>query len=167
MLLSFFKSRLFLSLFLVLSYSQALFSHCQVPCGIYDDGRRFAEMLEDVKTIQKACVKMNELSKETTAEAQQQFVRWVQAKEDHAERIIRSVSDYFLAQRLKVNMKNYLVLLKEFHGVILGAVTAKQKTDVVVVEKLDFLIRHVQDVYNGVHSHNPSSHSHGASSHSH
>ena len=29
-------------------------SHCQVPCGVYGDQRRFEELLEDTTTIAKA-----------------------------------------------------------------------------------------------------------------
>ena len=28
--------------------------HCQVPCGIYDDARRFKEMQEDARSVAKA-----------------------------------------------------------------------------------------------------------------
>ena len=31
-----------------------LAAHCEVPCGIYDDGARFKAMYEDQKTIAKA-----------------------------------------------------------------------------------------------------------------
>ena len=38
--------------------------HCQVPCGIFDDGARVAALKEDAATIRKAMVQINELSAE-------------------------------------------------------------------------------------------------------
>ena len=41
--------------FLFASFAaSAAFAHCQVPCGIYDDGARIAQMKEDAATIEKA-----------------------------------------------------------------------------------------------------------------
>ena len=39
-------------IFLVLPIK--LFSHCQVPCGIYDDAARIIQIKEDFGTIKKA-----------------------------------------------------------------------------------------------------------------
>ena len=36
-------------------------AHCEVPCGIYADQRRFEEMLEDTSTIAKGIDQINEL----------------------------------------------------------------------------------------------------------
>ena len=34
--------------------TQLASSHCEVPCGVYDDGARFTRMFEDTTTIRKA-----------------------------------------------------------------------------------------------------------------
>ena len=76
-------------------------AHCQIPCGIYDDHNRIHQMREDVTTIAKAVKQINALAKKNDAQSKQQLVRWVTNKEQHAERIIRTVSDYFLSQKIK------------------------------------------------------------------
>ena len=71
---------------------QAVFAHCQVPCGIYDDAARVARMYEDAATIEKAMVKMQELAGATDVQSANQFARWVATKEDHASNIITTVN---------------------------------------------------------------------------
>ena len=36
-----------------MTLNQTALAHCEVPCGIYDDQRRFEDMLEDQETIAK------------------------------------------------------------------------------------------------------------------
>ena len=38
---------------------RVLDAHCQVPCGIYDDPARIAELREDATTIEKAIAGIN------------------------------------------------------------------------------------------------------------
>lgn len=84
-----------------------LFGHCQVPCGIYDDAVRIVQMKEDVETIRKSMIKINELSKNNeSAQDMNQMVRWVNTKEDHAQKIQSIISDYFLTQRIKFKKEN-------------------------------------------------------------
>lgn len=40
----------------------AVRSHCQVPCGIFDDPARVDQLKEDASTVRKAMVQINELS---------------------------------------------------------------------------------------------------------
>ena len=64
-------------------------------CGIYDDHARVKRMLEDAATIEKAIVKLSELADKQDVQSTQQVVRWVMNKEQHAQHIIETVSDYF------------------------------------------------------------------------
>ena len=41
-------------------------SHCQVPCGIFDDPARVAALKEDAATVRKAMVQINELSSDSS-----------------------------------------------------------------------------------------------------
>ena len=41
-------------------------SHCQVPCGIFDDPMRVEALKEDAATVRKAMVQINELSGQGT-----------------------------------------------------------------------------------------------------
>jgi nickel superoxide dismutase len=43
-----------------------------------------------------------ELAGKSDAQSQNQLVRWVMNKENHAQKIISTISDYFLTQRVKL-----------------------------------------------------------------
>jgi nickel superoxide dismutase len=101
-------------------------AHCQVPCGIYADYARVASMLEDAATVEKACAQMAELAGKDDAQSAQQFVRWVNNKESHAQKIITTISDYFLTQRVKPGTDGYAESLAAHHAVIVAAMKAKQ-----------------------------------------
>jgi len=115
---------------------QSLLAHCQVPCGIYDDEARIHAMLEDASTVLKATNLINELSGKKDAQSQNQIVRWVMTKEQHAQKIISTISDYFLTQRVKSDQKDYTERLTKHHTVILAAMKVKQNADHKYVEAL-------------------------------
>lgn len=123
----------FLTLCLLGSYS---FGHCQVPCGIYDDASRVQQMLEDVLTIDKAIHQIIELNDKSDAQSAQQLVRWVNNKEVHADKIISTISNYFLTQRVKPSSEDYLLRLSEHHRVILLSMKVKQKADAKITKDL-------------------------------
>ena len=109
----------------------AIRTHCQVPCGIFDDPARVELLKEDAATVRKAMVQIGELSGTGTPLALNQVrcvcrplrffawyptcpfvttvvlslslqaVRWINTKEDHAQSIISTVAEYMLAQRVK------------------------------------------------------------------
>ncbi|QJB57534.1 superoxide dismutase, Ni [Pseudodesulfovibrio sp. zrk46] len=116
-------------------------AHCQVPCGIYDDNARVASMLEDAITIKKAVSLLNELNSKSDVQSRQQFVRWVNTKEQHAQKIISTISDYFLTQRVKANQDDYVQRLKDHHAVIVGAMKAKQNATDDVASNLEEAIK--------------------------
>ena len=101
-------------------------AHCQVPCGIYDDHARVKVMLEDAATVTKATKLIGELAGKTDAQSQNQIVRWVMNKEQHAQNIISTISDYFLTQRVKSKQADYSARLVKHHTVIVAAMKAKQ-----------------------------------------
>ncbi len=80
----------------------SLLAHCQVPCGIYNDAARIIQIQEDFSTIQKAMTKIKELSQQQDATSMNQLTRWIMTKDDHASKIQKVVSEYFLTQRIKV-----------------------------------------------------------------
>ncbi|NQV42391.1 MAG: superoxide dismutase [Candidatus Marinimicrobia bacterium] len=120
-----------LSIFLTVGVilPQTAQAHCQIPCGIYDDYARLLSMMEDATTVEKSITMMIELSGKRDVQSQNQMVRWVMNKEDHAQKIIETISNYFLTQRVKPSQKNYDVRLKHHHAVILAAMKAKQNGD--------------------------------------
>ena len=114
-------------------------AHCQIPCGIYDDNARIVAMLEDAATVTKAVKLISELSGKTDPQSQNQIVRWVVNKEQHAQRIIETISDYFLTQRVKPSQEDYATRLRLHHAVILAAVRAKMRGDDLEVGDQDCL----------------------------
>lgn len=128
-------------------HSQAAYSHCQVPCGIYDDHARVKAMLEDAATARKAVKLMGELSGKTDAQSNNQIVRWVMNKEKHAQNIISTISDYFLTQRVKAKQKDYEERLKKHHGVIVAAMKVKQNSDMKHVKNLEASIKELLAYY--------------------
>jgi nickel superoxide dismutase len=130
----------FLSLAILFSVGlilpQSAQAHCQIPCGIYDDSARLQFMLEDAATVEKSVKTMIKLTGKTDIQSQNQMVRWVMNKEDHAQKIIDTISDYFLTQRIMPSQKDYSERLKHHHAVILAAMKAKQNADLASVKTL-------------------------------
>ena len=121
-------------------------SHCEIPCGIYDDQARIAMIAEDIKTIEKSMIKIVELSSKKDPNLNQ-IVRWVQNKETHANRIAEVITQYFLTQRVKPADKEnpqkhsaYLTQLQLLHAMLLHSMKAKQTTDPAHVETLRTLL---------------------------
>ena len=106
-----------------------LLAHCQIPCGIYDDHARVDALLEHAATIEKSCALIAELAGKTDAQSQNQLVRWVANKEQHAQEVISIMADYFLTQRVKPSQDDYDVRLQKHHAVIIAAMQAKQNAD--------------------------------------
>ncbi|MBC8193953.1 MAG: superoxide dismutase, Ni [Candidatus Marinimicrobia bacterium] len=131
---------------------QPVQAHCQIPCGIYDDYARLLSMLEDAATVEKSVNEMIELAGKTDVQSQNQMVRWVMNKEDHAQKIIETISNYFLTQRVKPSQKDYDERLKHHHAVILAAMKAKQNADMESAKALKKSIS-VLEAYYPEHKH--------------
>ena len=128
----------------IMMLSNHVNAHCQIPCGIYDDHARVQTLLEDAVTVEKSAKLINELAGKSDAKSQNQIVRWVMNKENHAQKIISTISDYFLTQRVNPTQKDYADRLIKHHAVILAAMKAKQNSDVkyaqVLKEKIETLL---------------------------
>ncbi len=124
------KHVLSMTAFLVtLSSANILLAHCEVPCGIYADQRRFASMLEDQETVAKAIVNINELAGKTDAQSVNQLIRWVNTKELHATKTQGVIAQYFMTQRIKPGSDGYVKKLTAAHAVMVAAMKSKQSTD--------------------------------------
>ena len=121
-------------------------AHCQVPCGIYDDAARIAQLHEDATTIRKAIANIDELAGKDDAQAMNQAVRWITTKELHASHIIEVVSEYFLTQKLKPVQAGtdgrdaYLASVADHHAVMRAAMKTKQSADPANADALDAAI---------------------------
>ena len=109
----------------------SLLAHCQVPCGIYNDAARIIQIQEDFSTIQKAMTKIKELSQQQDATSMNQLTRWIMTKEDHASKIQKVVSKYFLTQRIKAKTEGsefdtYVKQTTTLHQILVSAMKCKQ-----------------------------------------
>ena len=105
-------------------------AHCQVPCGIYDDALRIVHIKEDFKTIREAMNQINQLSTKTDPLSSNQLNRWVMTKEQHATNIQKTVSEYFLTQRVKTaKSQKYIDQTTTLHQILVAAMKCKQTVD--------------------------------------
>mmetsp|Transcript_10684 Transcript_10684/g.31589 ORF Transcript_10684/g.31589 Transcript_10684/m.31589 type:complete len:171 (-) Transcript_10684:41-553(-) len=124
--------------------------HCQVPCGIFHDDGRIASILEDAMTIRKAVAQSQDLHKTGKLQDLHQVVRWINAKEDHATKIMTIVAEYFMAQKIKkelLSTHDYLEVLALHHAVLVAAMKTKQSSEMAAVDALDKAIEALKPVY--------------------
>ena len=131
----------------VLFLPQPAYAHCQIPCGIYDDHARVQWMLEDTATVEKSVKLIAELAGKSDAQSKNQLVRWVMNKEKHAQKIISTISDYFLTQRVKSKQEDYSERLIRHHTVIVAAMKTKQNADLSYVNSLKVSIEALLPYY--------------------
>ena len=132
---------------------EILDAHCEVPCGIYGDSRRFEEMLEDQTTIAKSIVQIETLSKDNNVVSMNQSVRWVNTKETHATNIQNVIAQYFMTQRIKPGSENYIKKLTAAHAVMVASMKCKQNVDTKTAETLKKSILDFYRVYEGKEPH--------------
>lgn len=135
--------------FAFLFSSQNAEAHCQVPCGIFGDQAEFEKLLEAHTTIAKANVEMAKLLGDDSPLAFNQAARWIMTKEDHCKKVIASVSEYFMAQRIKPDADNYEKALIAAHNVMRAAMKAKQDPSAEVAEALQKSIFDLYRAYEG------------------
>lgn len=140
-------------LFVTLGASQ-LWAHCQVPCGIFDDYIKLQTMIQDADTIHKAAAEMQKLAGKSDAQSTQQFIRWANNKESHAQSIIEAISDYYLTQRVKTSMDDYNDRLLKHHAVMIAAMKAKQSSGTEAADTLKASLAALEPFYpNPKHDH--------------
>lgn len=139
--------------------TQVVSAHCEIPCGIYEDSLRISLLSEHITTIEKSNNMINELSNEAKPNYNQ-IVRWVVNKEEHANKIQKIVSQYFLHQRVKITDSSdkeayakYINQLTTLHEISVYAMKAKQNTDLVYIEKLRSSLAAFEQIYFHTHEH--------------
>lgn len=136
-------------------FTSMVYSHCQMPCGIYNDGARFDAIAENITTIEKSMKQITKLS-QADKPNMNQIVRWANNKEKHADDISHIVTSYFMTQRVKPvdktdteAYKKYVSKLVLLHEMLVYSMKAKQTTDISNVEKLRSLLVEFRAVYSG------------------
>ena len=141
-----------LLMFLMGGVSTQIYSHCQIPCGIYDDPARLKMINEHIATIEKAMNQIVELSQVEPVNMNQ-VVRWVNNKDDHANELGEIVTYYFMAQRVNpatpdsAAYKGYIQKLTLLHEMLVTSMKCKQTTDVAHVERLRQLLKEFSAAY--------------------
>lgn len=133
-----------LPLFLLFFSATPALSHCEIPCGIYDDHMRIHLLEEHITTMEKSMKKIVELK---GAGNSNQRVRWIMNKEDHADKFQEIVSQYFLTQRIKADQEQYLEKLQTLHQMLVYAMKCKQTTDLQHTAKLKELVQSFSGLY--------------------
>jgi len=138
---------------LMMVFASLVHSHCQIPCGIYNDPARFDMIAEHTTTIEKSMKQITSLSKQNNPDMNQ-IVRWVQNKEQHADELSHIVTHYFMAQRIKPvgdtkskAYQEYIRKLTLLHEMLVYSMKAKQTTDLENVEKLKSLLAEFRSAY--------------------
>jgi len=130
----------------VFALSTPVQAHCEIPCGIYNDSMRIDMLREHVSTMEKAMKMIKELDADKTKE-NHQLVRWINNKEEHAEKFQEIVDQYFLRQRIHLNAEEYTKKVTLLHHMLVYAMRCKQSLDMDNIKKLRSLIDSFEEVY--------------------
>ncbi len=140
-------------LFAALFAASGVFAHCEIPCGIYGDDMRFEMMGEHIRTIEKSMNMIVSISGGGKTD-NNQLIRWVMNKEDHAGELQHIITQYFLTQRVKPvgeeeaeAYQTYVHKLNLLHEMLVFSMKAKQSTDLGIVEHLESLLEQFRGVY--------------------
>jgi len=134
-------------------------AHCQIPCGIYDDDLRFDLMEEHIRTVEKGMKEITDLS-QAGDRNYNQLVRWIANKDEHADKFMSIVTQYFMTQRIKpvapADSSTYEVYLHEvtlMHQMMVTAMKCKQATDLKHTARLSMLLQEFRALYSEHHKH--------------
>ncbi len=133
---------------IVVFFTATAWSHCEIPCGIYDDKMRITMLEEHITTMEKSMGRIMDLEKENNSN---QLIRWVMNKEDHAEQFQYIVTQYFMTQRIKPDEKQYGEKLELLHQMLVYAMQAKQSVDLDNIAKLEELVSQFDKLYFAPH----------------
>ncbi len=146
---------LIVSVLFMLAFSPVVFSHCEIPCGIYDDAMRLEMMAEHITTIEKSMKQIQELSEDANKNYNQ-LVRWVLNKEEHADSLSDIVTQYFMKQRIKPvdsseeqAYQDYAQKLTLLHKMLVYSMNCKQTVDLNNVAKLKQYLEQFKGLYLG------------------
>jgi nickel superoxide dismutase len=132
-----------------------VFSHCEIPCGIYDDPMRLDMMAEHIMTLEKSMKQISMLS-EAGDKNYNQLVRWISNKEHHADAFTEIVTQYFMTQRIKPtaqgntpDYQEYVHKLTLLHQMMVTSMKCKQTTDLENITQLRSLLSEYRLAYLG------------------
>lgn len=120
-----------------------VYAHCDVPCGVYEtDTMRHAAY-----TCKVMMQKMKELSEEQSIEHDNNFIRMVMTKEEHAERVKHQArilwGDYFKPEHLE----KYPDLHDKVWQIMKQASTVKKSVDLDAADKLIAQVNELAEIF--------------------
>ena len=133
--------------FMLLFAAANVYSHCEIPCGIYDDPLRISLLKEHITTMEKSMKTIHTLEKSTDHHHTHQLMRWVNNKEDHANKFQEIVAQYFMTQRIGADDANYAKKIQALHQMLVYAMKCKQTTDLDHIETLKTLVAEFEKLY--------------------
>jgi nickel superoxide dismutase len=139
-------SQILVGCFFIFILCVQAYAHCEIPCGIYDDEMQIKIINEHIVTVEKSMKQIIELEKKEHHNSNQ-LVRWIMNKEHHADKIQKIVSQYFMTQRIKLEMKNYEKQLSLLHQMLIYSMKCKQTTDLANVTKLKSIVNDFDALY--------------------
>ncbi len=121
--------KLFLSsMCMVLCYQSLIFSHCQMPCGIYHDDMVFDQIDQYIETTAKGITILQD-SKFSTTQNRNEFMRWVMQKENSSNEVANLLVTYFLQQKIKPDEEDTAKRVISAHKMLFWLVQIKQSSD--------------------------------------
>jgi nickel superoxide dismutase len=133
--------------------AQNVIAHCEIPCGIYDDGMRIAQIREHIATIEKSMKMIIELTS-ATDKNYNQIVRWINNKEFHSDELQHIVSQYFMTQRIKLididNEMQDVESLKKLallHSLLVYSMKAKQTLELQHINTMRDVVDEFEKIY--------------------
>jgi nickel superoxide dismutase len=147
------QKTLFLAVMLIAALSaRGALAHCEIPCGIYDDGLRITMIREHIDTIEKSMKTIVSLSAEGEKNYNQ-LVRWIGNKDEHADEIQHIVSQYFMTQRIKPVVSDdpaygsYVAKLTLLHQLLIEAMKSKQTLEQEHIDSMRALLDSFEKLY--------------------
>lgn len=131
------------SLFFITS---PLIAHCQLPCGIYHDDLRFAQLEENIQTLNRAIKGILDSGAHTPL-AENQRVRWIILKEENADQFVQVLTTYFLQQRLKPDQEGFDQMLFLVYQMMQTSMLIKQQVNGDLVDRLQSLLSTFRQTY--------------------
>jgi nickel superoxide dismutase len=132
--------------------ARGVLAHCEIPCGIYDDGLRITMIREHIDTVEKSMTMIRSLGAEAEVNYNQ-LIRWTSNKDEHAEEIQHIVSQYFMTQRIKpaagpgAEYDAYVAKLTLLHELLIEAMKSKQTLEQEHIDSMRQIVDNFEKLY--------------------
>ena len=147
------KLTILISIITVCFAAQNVIAHCEIPCGIYDDGMRIKLIREHIATIEKSMIMIAELDNGAEKNTNQ-IVRWITNKEYHANELQAIVAQYFMTQRIKpivtyddIHNRKELKKLTLLHSLLVAAMKSKQSIELKHIKTMRDIVDSFENIY--------------------